>query len=337
MNLDNKHISNKDLIIKYVFNETIGDETIVAKNLIENDIELSSYYNDIKKIHSAPVQEEFLHKIDVNKAKSDFFSKIDTENSCTETKKNTKKKKLIPLVLQISSVAAAVFFAVFLLNDPNDKEEPTILCSADSVQQSSLPDGSLVSMNERSKISFVEAENIRKVILDSGEVFFNVKKDSLKPFKIEVNSHYVTVVGTSFNVKKINEDSVEVSVFSGKVCVSSSADTANLLYLVKGDKCILTQNAVPEKENYSNSNFLYWKTKELSFDETEMSMVLKTLQETYGVEIDADTASFSTCKLTALFENQPLDAVLEIIASTFNAQLIEKEGTYYLKNNFPCN
>ena len=66
-----------------------------------------------------------------------------------------------------------------------------------------LPDNSIVWLNAESKLRFPSTfqEKERKVFA-SGELYFQVAKDSLSPFRVEIEGLYeVEVLGTEFNVQ----------------------------------------------------------------------------------------------------------------------------------------
>ncbi|MFT4024276.1 MAG: FecR domain-containing protein [Flavihumibacter sp.] len=103
------------------------------------------------------------------------------------------------------------------------------LASADSVLSKQLPDGSDITLNKSSQISYPGSftGNKRRVQL-RGEAFFNIVRDSSRPFVVEAGRLRITVLGTSFNVKQ-TPGATEVIVASGKVKVERDALSAILL------------------------------------------------------------------------------------------------------------
>jgi len=85
-----------------------------------------------------------------------------------------------------------------------------------------LPDGTKVSLNKNSKIVYPRhfANNHRDIDL-IGEAFFDVKRDTTKPFSIKTGEAIIEVLGTSFNVINKRNKVVEVNVKSGKVSLKN--------------------------------------------------------------------------------------------------------------------
>ena len=82
-----------------------------------------------------------------------------------------------------------------------------------------LADGTRVVMNSDSRMRFPERfeGDTRRVFL-AGEAFFEVARDSARPFVVGVRGSHVRVLGTSFNVKGYADDSyVQTTLVEGRV------------------------------------------------------------------------------------------------------------------------
>ncbi|WP_163401437.1 FecR family protein [Flavobacterium fluviatile] len=90
-------------------------------------------------------------------------------------------------------------------------------------KQMTLPDGSVVYLNNDTRIGIATAnfnKEKREIWLEEGEAFFEVAKNPEKPFIIHSIGLKTTVLGTSFNIKAYKElDESSVSVRDGKVQV----------------------------------------------------------------------------------------------------------------------
>ena len=80
----------------------------------------------------------------------------------------------------------------------------------------SLPDGSLVTLNTRSKIRVAYSETYREIHLIEGEALFEAAKDWSKPFRVITEQAVIEAVGTEFNVRA-DADAVTVTVVEGVV------------------------------------------------------------------------------------------------------------------------
>jgi ferric-dicitrate binding protein FerR (iron transport regulator) len=205
------------------------------------------------------------------------------------------------------------------------------------LQEHILPDGSVVTLNNNSKISFPKRfkGNVREVTI-TGEVFFDVKPNPEKPFVINAGEAQVKVLGTSFNVSAYPEqEKVEVIVETGKVQVTKKSDNpikeTNSLLLSPGEKGIFSEkNNKLEKNVNSDRNYLAWKTHNLVFEETPLTQVINHLKKVYRIDIQLTDKELNNLVLTAEFNKKPVDFILNVIQLTFDLDLKKENGQYIL-------
>ncbi|MBO9560038.1 MAG: FecR domain-containing protein [Caulobacter sp.] len=79
-----------------------------------------------------------------------------------------------------------------------------------------LEDGSRIDMNAASRVTVRYDRHARRIKMDDGQVFFDVAKDSNRPFLIAAGDTQVRVVGTQFDVRR-RDGQVGVKVQRGLV------------------------------------------------------------------------------------------------------------------------
>ncbi len=72
-------------------------------------------------------------------------------------------------------------------------------------------------------------------------------------------------------------------------------------------------------------------SKILKFKQTELQVVAEILSQTYGIVIKIEKPQLLHCKLTATFENESIQNILEIIQETFNMEIVTEKETIWLK------
>lgn len=197
-------------------------------------------------------------------------------------------------------------------------------------QEIVLPDGSKVSLDENSSLSYSQAfdGSTREVELD-GKAFFEIKRNINRPFIVRTEETEVRVLGTSFLVNTAAKDhSTEIVVATGKVAVAKNSrkykNNTDKVELTPGEKATIVRNGeVLAKTVNENTNFLAWKTSIIEFSEERMSSVIETLEEVYHVKIDVSDSNIENCKLTATFDHRPIGSVMEIIAASFGSEVQE--------------
>jgi ferric-dicitrate binding protein FerR (iron transport regulator) len=208
-----------------------------------------------------------------------------------------KMNRWIPL-----SIAASITFIVvaFLLSN-----KVTVSTTLAETKVQLLPDGSEVTLNAASEISFrrIAWTGARTVSL-SGEAFFNVKKGST--FSVETEQGTVTVLGTEFNVNA-RPSGFEVLCFTGKVSVTSGEKN---IVLTKGMQTTRGPIGLADATSFE-SNRPTWRTGDFYFDEKPLSMVIEELERQFGLDIEF--SGDGTRLYSGYFSNKNPDEALEMV------------------------
>ncbi|MBN4075883.1 FecR domain-containing protein, partial [Gammaproteobacteria bacterium AH-315-E17] len=120
-------------------------------------------------------------------------------------------------LLTIFTIASISTF--FLIEDESGVVYQTARAEMTTVN---LADGSTAHMNVLSKIRVSFSDNERHIILDEGEVSFDVFPDSNRPFIVSIDDSEVYALGTEFNVKLNQERALSVILVEGRIRVSTN-------------------------------------------------------------------------------------------------------------------
>lgn len=243
----------------------------------------------------------------------------------------------------IAAGLAGIFLLMGLyyykLNPPHAHAENWIVkkAGAGEVIKVRLPDSSAVWLNSGTEISFAREFNdqeIRAVKL-TGEAYFEVTHDKNHPFVVKSGQLTTTVYGTSFSVSAYeNESKTTVAVNSGKVGVVG-ADKQHKKFsvmLLPNDKLSYShKEGGLVKSLIINKDVNAWIAGNLVFEQTPLSEVFETLSRKYKVKINAESKLYAGCRLTARFNNQPIQAILKALRLSLNIQSKQIGETIYLK------
>lgn len=208
--------------------------------------------------------------------------------------------------------------------------------SSDQIISDTLTDGSVITLNTNSTIRFPRKFDTheRKVKL-KGEAFFDVAHDAERPFTVELtDGATVRVVGTSFNIKELPETGItEVYVVTGTVELSTvdSKGKETGLILNAGEKGrIDTRKGLVERQADIGMNAvdISWMNHTFIFDGVKLKDVAGFLEIRFGVDIGFKNKQTEQRLLSATFNNDDIDEILQIIAESFNLKLIKENGTY---------
>jgi len=205
-----------------------------------------------------------------------------------------------------------------------------------------LPDGSVVTLNSGSilKYSSSDFDSIHRSVFLIGEGFFNVTKDTERPFYVNTSGIKLKVLGTTFNVKAYPEErSEEATLISGLVQIYASSDlnekgkpivlkpNQSALF-VKSENALHTKdlndqfNTEPVKlksvsipgESKAEQKFA-WKENRLVFDNQKFSDLIVQIERWYDVKITVDYQELNTARFSGEFEKETLEQVMNALST----------------------
>lgn len=139
----------------------------------------------------------------------------------------------------LAAAACALFVAMLIPVFESGAQTDIYQTALGERQEVQLADGSTVTLNTDSKITVNLAGDLRHVVLNRGEVFFKVQRDTERAFVVEAGSAEVRVMGTAFNIH-LQGDRSDITVTEGVVRVTETGNPANraavseLLYANQG-------------------------------------------------------------------------------------------------------
>lgn len=89
-----------------------------------------------------------------------------------------------------------------------------------------LDDGSLVTLDAKSRVRVAYADGVRLLELERGRARFDVARDPLRPFRVQAGDQTVIALGTQFNVERV-ADTVLVTLLEGRIAVTGVATTSS--------------------------------------------------------------------------------------------------------------
>jgi transmembrane sensor len=329
------HLIDRKLFVRFLTGNTGEKENAIIS--VKSQKRNSRIYSQIQTIwQKAEPNTPSLELFDVDAAWNAVNFRIENSDNLSQTSHSAKTKKMNTTFSVFVKIAAVLIIAlgIFQLARPLHKLN-TISSGTAIAVPVSLSDGSVIQLNRNSSVKFPEKfGKTKRDVYFWGEAFFDIAADKTKPFVIEVGETRVKVVGTSFDVKANPEsDRIEVVVNSGKVLfytISAKSAKDTRVFLEPGDKGVYYKATHKfSKFRNDNLNFLSWKTGILTFRETGLTDVLNALNQKFGAKFIVHNNELKQLRLTATFDNESLDSVLDDLRLVFDIG-IQKNGKDYL-------
>lgn len=209
-----------------------------------------------------------------------------------------------------ASIALIALLTTIYFYQPTSNE---IIASRGQHIDYTLPDGSNVTVNAESKISFSESKFTKKRILElEGEAFFAVQKGS--PFIVKTLSGTVEVLGTTLNVYARN-DEMSVSCLTGKVQVTVGEQR---IILAPGEKADLISGVLQKSSDISPEQMAGWRSGQFYFESVPLISIFDEIERQFDVEITSQ--GLEARLFTGGFSNGNLNEALETLSMTMNLE-----------------
>jgi transmembrane sensor len=226
------------------------------------------------------------------------------------------------LWLAAASVAAVALFAWMILL-PNNRviREATEIAFTKVV---TLPDGSTVTLNAQTVLTYNESWTDERRVEMSGEAFFEVKKGST--FEVVTPQGTVTVLGTSFNVYNREKD-WQVACKTGKVKVVHNGEQA----IISPGQCVELIEGRLEIAEFDVDQRT-WKEGVFYYENDQLSEIIAEMERQFNIQIECSKEVLAIKGVTTNFDKNDLQAALQKVATPMGLIFVkETEGKYRLQ------
>lgn len=137
-----------------------------------------------------------------------------------------------------------------------------------------LGDGSKIELNTNTKIRIATNGTQRKVWLDHGEAYFQIKHDAVHPFIVVAGNRQVIDVGTAFSIRR-DPDRLQVTLTEGRAQLEPTEGGPDVksIVLTPGDVLVATRGQVTlaTRPIPELTDRLAWRRGLLAFDNTPLA------------------------------------------------------------------
>ena len=184
-----------------------------------------------------------------------------------------------------------------------------------------LSDGTKVFLNADSELKYpVEFSDGKRIVDLKGEAYFEVHKDSLRPFVVRVNGAEVTVLGTSFNVNTYGDDGqIYTTLVNGSVRVSS-VKNGQAEVLKPGMQSVMdVQSGQLTVREVDVEPYVAWREGRFVFRAMTLDLIMRQLQRWYDFEVFYQNPELKDYEFRGVIKrDMDLDKVLSVIKVTTN-------------------
>ena len=314
----------EELVTKYLAGEATREEAKELLDWVASGKENEEFYLRYKKIFDASAQRDRNRfAIDIDQEWNQFLNKVQKEEETPVVPLSPQRPVWMKLAAALLILAVSGFIISWFISRNSD----VVYKTEDETLAVNLPDGSHVTLNDHSTLTYSKKFNQKdRTLTLSGEAFFDVTHNTERPFIINAGKTQVQVVGTSFDVRAYDdENAVNVSVVTGIVKFSKDQDKE--VKLSAGQRGIFVKATHKlESTTVTDPNFNSWNTQKLVFVGDDLKSVVETLNKTYHANIIISAEIPPACVVTVSFDHQSLEAVLHVLETTLNLTIKNTSG-----------
>lgn len=192
-----------------------------------------------------------------------------------------------------------------------------------------LADGTKVWMNAESSLRYPESFGDKREVTLSGEAYFEVAKDTARPFIVLVGDNSIEVLGTHFNVSSYEKDRIYTTLAEGKVKVCHNGQSV----ILHPNQQAIIRPEVSEigVREVDASLYTSWIKGRFEFRNTELGDIAAQLSRWYDVEIRFTDESLRHKRFAGVvYKDEELGFSIDIIERVANVLFVRKDNVIYI-------
>lgn len=312
------------IISRYLAGDASDKETSLLKSWLSEDRKNQIEFDDLVAIWNKSQSLQFPKKINTYKA---LYS-VHTKGGIKRTSKIFRLHVIqqIAAILILSVLLTGLYTYFFAGDDETFHESgyyQEVLAAYGTRTNVDLPDGTTVILNSGSSLRFSSVfakNNMRRVEL-RGEGYFEVAKDTERPFIVNAGKIDIKVLGTQFNVNAYDvEPDVNIVLVEGEVAIgkANSNFSDNIMALKPNQlaRFNISENKIYKETSITLEKHIGWVEGKMIFVDDPIMDVVKRLENWYNTDIKIADEQLLKYRFTGTFVNESLEGILSAFSLT---------------------
>ncbi len=275
---------DEELMAKFLMGECSEEELHKVNIWLDESGENARELFRAEQIYHLGRSEEFADEKKIERAEKQLSKRLKQE----ETRRY--KMRRMNTWMRYAAMFIGIFFisglSYYIYQSQSETDDLVAVIATDKVKELMLPDGTKVWLNKHTTLKYPRefSEKGRNVYME-GEAYFEVKRNTEKPFIVRSEAMQVRVLGTVFNLKSDKNNPLAVATLvKGEIEVKGNHDEG-MIVLSPGQKAELngmTRRLVVKQVDTSIEN---WHNNQFVFEKADIFTIARTLESSYGVKI----------------------------------------------------
>ena len=195
-----------------------------------------------------------------------------------------------------------------------------------------LSDSTVIYLNSESTLSFpVKFQGGERKVYLTGEAYFDVKKDTKRPFVVVTGGLEVLVTGTTFGVRAYEDETdIQTTLASGNVTVKAEGKSVKL---VPNEQALFDKSTMKlVVRNVDVDLYLAWADGRLVYDNCPLEKILTDLGRWYNMDVFYSRDELRSYQFSLnMKKHEAFSEVLELIGKTGEVRFEIKDNTVIVK------
>ena len=308
-------------ILKYFLSELTDEERQDLFERIETDRDLKDAFLSVKKIQSYSQLAEQPSDRELGRDNYDLFAKRYLMKK--QRRLMTTVFRYVAVVAVIVGLASLAFNKFYLSKD----NLLTFSSSPDAPATMELGDGTVVWLNANSSLVYPSEFKLEeRMVKLEGEGYFDVAKDTDRPFVVAASGLEVRVIGTQFSVNSFSDNNFsQVTLVDGSVEVKING----VPYSLNPGQQLQMDNDSENIEirEVNVMDFTWWKDGIYTFRSVKLEEVLRVAEEWFEVEfVFVNSSARDMIFNGALLRAESLDSFIGRIEATSSCRFVKRDN-----------
>lgn len=223
----------------------------------------------------------------------------------------TPRPNLLPRAAKAVAAVAVIALMLAAAHSALTPDQTTYATAVGDRKILTLSDGSRIELNTDTTLRVAQTANMRRVWLERGEAFFDIKHDAGRPFIVDIGKHRVTDLGTKFVIRESGAR-VDVALLEGRARIDTP--DARSALLTPGDVAVATNTSLSVRKIQTRKieNDLAWRTGQLVFNNTTLGEAAEAFNRYNRLKVVIENPQTAALTIDGTFRARNVAAFAEI-------------------------
>lgn len=235
------------------------------------------------------------------------------------------KKTSLPQWSKRIAIAASVVVAFIGISFYMQPSAEVYTTSVGETGSYTLADGSEITLDSDTRLAVYYNDSQRRIELHKGQAIFDVAKQVHRPFLVVVDEITVTVLGTRFNVNRVEDDAI-IAVERGKVSVYDPTLGNTLLQAQQGyysydDRAV----------ELAATQFAMWQHGQIRFSHTPLNLAIDQLNRYQAKKLQLEQQQLSWLTISGTFQLNDITNTAQLLPKILPVEVVEKHNHWLIQ------